>query len=285
MEAIGLTIGIASLFSTCIECFDLFQAAKDYDEYVEILLVKLDLEKTRLLIWGNGVGIMKSPTDGRAPELDDDSKAPTVQKCLERIKSLLSTFDTFQAKYGLRQSNPAIVQTTAADGVVSSSSMAMFRLTDRRFWVRNKTSRSLFLPKVKWAIHEKEKFEGLINHLKDFIDGLNEIVPVNKETQDQIIQDDISSIIDVSKLRLVEAACEGSYRTWSEKASQVIHDSEAGTLDRRTVEEYVRDQDGASESKSESNKRKAGEAFPDSYAPDPNQKSKSRNPGAYTDTQ
>jgi hypothetical protein len=80
MEAIGLAVGTTSLFSTCIECFDLFRAATYYDEYVEILLVKLDLEKTRLLIWGNGVGIMKSPGDGRAPELDDEGKAPTVRK-------------------------------------------------------------------------------------------------------------------------------------------------------------------------------------------------------------
>jgi len=261
MEAIGLTIGIASLFSTCIDCFEIFQAVKDYDEYVDIILVKLDLEKTRLLIWGDGVGIMKRAGDGRAPELDDDSKAPTVQRCLERIKSLLSTFDTFQAEYGLRRSDPTLTQKSAVAQLLSSSSLAMFKLTARRFWVRNKASPSSILPKIKWAIHEKEKFEGLINHLKDFIDGLNEIVPIQREMQDQIIQEDISAIIDVSQLRLIEAACEGSYRTWSEKASQIIHDSEVGTLDRRTVEEYIRDQDDISIPVTTSKERKIAEAL------------------------
>jgi hypothetical protein len=100
--------------------------------------------------------------------------------------------------------------------------------------------------------------------LKDFIDGINEIAPVQQKTQDQTIQDDIASIIDISKLRLVEAACEGSYRSWSEKASQVIQESEAGTIDRCTYEEYIRDQDEVSNFDFQAKKKTIEEAFPGS---------------------
>src|SRR4051794_14653357 len=78
----------ASLFSTCVECFEYMKTAQNYDEAIEILLVKLDLEKTRLLIWGNAVGILKKSDEGRAKELGDPSIGNLIESCLERIKSL-----------------------------------------------------------------------------------------------------------------------------------------------------------------------------------------------------
>jgi hypothetical protein len=41
------------------KCFGYFKAAQSLTEDLKILLVKLDIEKTRLLIWGNAVGILK----------------------------------------------------------------------------------------------------------------------------------------------------------------------------------------------------------------------------------
>lgn len=71
VEPISLTIGIASLFSTCVKCFDYFKAAQSLAENLKILLVKLDTEKTRLLIWGNAVGSLKVDDSERAPDLRD----------------------------------------------------------------------------------------------------------------------------------------------------------------------------------------------------------------------
>ena len=65
MESIGFGISIvalASLFSTCVECFDYFRLGQAFDRDFEILLVQLDLEKFRLLNWGNSVGIFELST-------------------------------------------------------------------------------------------------------------------------------------------------------------------------------------------------------------------------------
>jgi len=78
--------------------------------------------------------------------------------------------------------------------------------------------------------------------LKDFIDGLYEVVPVSKDMQDRIMQDDIASILDLSKLKLVQSAFEeASYPAWSEMASVVIEESMNGTADRRNVEEWIKE--------------------------------------------
>ena len=70
-EPISLTIGIASLFSSCVECFEYFKASQSLANDLKILLVKLDIEKTRLLIWGNAVGILRVEDSERAPDLRD----------------------------------------------------------------------------------------------------------------------------------------------------------------------------------------------------------------------
>jgi Prion-inhibition and propagation len=250
MEPVGLTFGVvalASLFSTCVDCFGYFKAAQSFEDDFEILLVKLDLEKERLLIWGNHAGILKVDNEGRAVELNESTKDRLVGRCLERIKALLSDTDKFQDAYGLRALPDAGVKLLKGTNFVSANSMSVFKSSYRRFWTRPFASsqvRPTTVMRTKWAIHDKVKFEGMINHLKDLIDGLNQVLPVKRETQDQIVREDISSILDLSRLKLVQSACEGSYRAWSEIASEVIEATETGTIDRRNIEEWMRDAEG-----------------------------------------
>lgn len=49
--------------------------------------------------------------------------------------------------------------------------------------------------------------------------------------------------MDISSLRLAEDACEESYPSWSARASEVRRESEFGTVDRRNLEEMMRDAD------------------------------------------
>ncbi|ORY16619.1 prion-inhibition and propagation-domain-containing protein [Clohesyomyces aquaticus] len=74
VEPISLAVGavaLASLFSTYIECFNYFKAGQGLEEDFELLLVKLDVEKTRLLIWGYAVGVLKPEGEGLVPELEE----------------------------------------------------------------------------------------------------------------------------------------------------------------------------------------------------------------------
>lgn len=67
-------------------CFGYFKAAQSLAEDLKILLVKLIIEKTLLLIWGNAVGILKIDDSERAPDLRDPTKVEVITKCLEHIK-------------------------------------------------------------------------------------------------------------------------------------------------------------------------------------------------------
>ncbi len=56
----GLTlsaISVAALFTTCIDCFNIFAAATNFKRDYELLWTALAIQKLRLLLWGESVGL------------------------------------------------------------------------------------------------------------------------------------------------------------------------------------------------------------------------------------
>jgi hypothetical protein len=103
-EPIGLTIGLlslAGLFSTCIDCFDFYEASKDCGDELRTLLVQLDLEKTRLLIWAEHVGLVD--VNSRKRHVDLEKLEPSIRNALEEIKLLLAEANKVQERFGLQQ--------------------------------------------------------------------------------------------------------------------------------------------------------------------------------------
>lgn len=211
----------------------------------DILLVKLDIEKTRLLVWGSSVGMLDALTELRHSSLESAASVELLHKCLKNIHSLLTDTNRLTRDYG-------VVQQSDADDrqvdFVSHNSMALFRTTWRRFMVRNASAlpNHNLLSKTKWAIYKRETFQRLINDLKDLVDGLYEIAPVARETLDHTVHADIECLTSLDQLRLVEEATEDSYRDWSAVAGSIINSSEVDTLDRRNLEEQMMDDNLAS---------------------------------------
>ena len=58
-EAVGLAVSLASLCSSCIECFEYIHVGQSFPVESEILLEKLDIEKTRLLVWGEAMELFQ----------------------------------------------------------------------------------------------------------------------------------------------------------------------------------------------------------------------------------
>ena len=73
MTGVGETfgaIGLATIFSTCVECFGYFRAAQRMEKDCDILLVKIDIEKTRLLVWGQTVSLLNTSTHQQSSALN-----------------------------------------------------------------------------------------------------------------------------------------------------------------------------------------------------------------------
>ena len=89
MEAVWLGVGavaLAGLFSTCLECFDYVDTAKNFERDSEILVGKLLIQRTRLRRWGELLGLAEGsdPTNRDILTQDPNTEA-AVRLCLERI--------------------------------------------------------------------------------------------------------------------------------------------------------------------------------------------------------
>jgi hypothetical protein len=241
LEAPAFLIGVAGLFSSCVDAFTYFKLAQRASRDIEVVLLKLDVEKARLLIWGEHVGLFSASHQDR--RLLDERVAGLIRRILSQIEGLLTDSENLRTSYGVRTLDTTL---SRAVDYISSKSLSVFRTSASRFWARNaprltvETQRST-LQRTKWAIYERERFQALVNDLSHFIDKLFELLPIDRDVQDRIIIEDIESILDLSQLNIIEEATEDSYRVYSRAAASVRALTEAGTADRRTAEERLRD--------------------------------------------
>lgn len=240
VEALG-AVSLATLFSTCVQCFGYLRASKRMEKDIDILLVRLDIEKIRLLVWGDSVGVLDASVRQQGSPIRNGERIELLFKSLKSIEGSFNRCRELVKTYGLTKD---VEDNGRRIEFLSYGSMILFKKAVRRFWIRNPACvpEHSLLPKIKWAIYKKESFQGFVNDLKDLIDGLYEVASISRDPLDKRVTGEIESLTDIDQLRLIEAATEDSYRAWSSVASSVIEASETGTLDLRVVEEQLVDE-------------------------------------------
>jgi hypothetical protein len=246
MEISGLVLGIAGLaglFTACVDCFALIQSGRTHGRDYEILLTKLDVEKTRLLQWGDGVGLLSSDPQSRNRFLELDHTRPTIERVLHCIAMLLTDADRLRSKYGMCDDNQRDGPNDVSTGmtVVSAPRLHIFRAAYTRFQNRialqQKSTSNL--AKAKWVIRDREGFGDLIRDLQDFIDSLYKVVPVPPQFTRLLVMEDIDRLpADLGTLRLVEEACADREDEWSDAASTRRQNTEIASEDARSILEW-----------------------------------------------
>ena len=245
MEAAGMVVGVAGLaglFSTCLEGFSLIQSIRSHGRDYEILQTKLDVEKTRILQWGDAVGILSSDPRYRSQILDLSQIQPTIEKVLHCITMILTNADELRSKYGIRddnQENDSNDPQTAI-ATLSTPRLHIFRTTYARFQsgITSQQKATSRLTKAKWAIRDREGFNNLIKDLQDFVDSLYNIVPVHPQFKRLLVKEDFDRLVpvDLGTLRLVEEACASRDDEWSDTASAQLQDTKDAT---ESVREFI----------------------------------------------
>jgi hypothetical protein len=209
-------VSIASLFTTCIECYSLVVAARDFGEDYELLCTELSLQKLRFFLWGESVGLASrvpgtQPTPN--PGLDDPVIQPTLIRTLNAVKHLLSETQEFDARYGFK-----------AEGSGSSSrGLSIFKATFDQFRRNAKSNQEQksVATMTRWAIFDADNFKTKIARLRGFIDGLESVTRslVAVEAQRNRLREEIESISDIDSLRLLCDASSRDSQDISETAS------------------------------------------------------------------
>ncbi|KAH8798110.1 prion-inhibition and propagation-domain-containing protein [Hyaloscypha sp. PMI_1271] len=233
-------ISVAALFTTCIECFDIIVAGKNFSEDYEQLCALFSLQRARFGLWGESVGLVPNPHGHRLrydKSLDRPDIRPGVERVLNNIKSLLEEAGKVDERYGLTSNIPQ------GSEVSTSRGLDIFKGSFERFKSRiRKHQKETSAWKVtRWAIHDAEKFEGMLNRLKEFVDGLESITKslgLLRE-QHERLQQEIESISDTQSLRLLRDASSrhgSSQPDVSDAASQRLITVAESFIDTQTLD-------------------------------------------------
>ncbi|KAH8179444.1 prion-inhibition and propagation domain-containing protein [Sarocladium implicatum] len=184
MEAAGLAIGavaLASLFSNCLECYQLVNRGMTIDDDYAILATKLGNQELRFLCWG------RLFYDGE--RLIKRYGIPWTQ--------------------GSGPSRPQVTETSGTDGqsMVPDDKWPLGSFF-RRKREQNHTQRPSILDKAQWAITGREKLAELIQHLKDFNDDLEAMTRATDvpTRQRRIVEYEIEELDDIQKLEEIVSA-------------------------------------------------------------------------------
>src|ERR1700730_12325786 len=101
-EAVGLTVGgvgLATLFTTCIDCFEYVQLGRKFGTNYQRCLLKLDIVKLRLSRWADAVNESQQQYN---VAISSASEAPKVREILGEIIELFVDAEKVSAKYKVK---------------------------------------------------------------------------------------------------------------------------------------------------------------------------------------
>ncbi|KAL1716740.1 prion-inhibition and propagation-domain-containing protein [Schizophyllum commune] len=241
MEVAGLVIGatsILALWETCVQVFDIVVSGQNYGMDSEIARVKLEVERVRLLMWGQAVGLsnVRLPEEGVTspgpchPRLGRPEVTDAVMRILGCIHHLFKDTDALQRRYGLqktseRSSVSAVLDISPENN--ASSATILESVFKKAYASLQKSSRrnnriTTLRKRAYWAILDKTKFSLLVQEIRAFNDSLSALFPdVSTETQDSLRQD-IEASDEIASLRLLQQASANDYAELSDTASERV---------------------------------------------------------------
>ncbi|KZL78848.1 tpr domain containing protein [Colletotrichum incanum] len=216
MDAAGLAIGAAALltlFKTCLEMCDTIECGRRYGSDFEVLTTKVGIERVRLLLWGDSVGIPGlDPGAGEQPvtsvvvdpRLQDPRVVRAVCDILSCMRQLFEDTGSMTRRYGLQSAQP----NETSSGGLGNALFTTFRRTYTRFQeAAVQTQRAAtVVATARWAIKDKRRFQRFIEELRDFNDSLCALFPDLDEHVRQEMVGEIKSATNLEDLQIVEQA-------------------------------------------------------------------------------
>lgn len=180
-EALGTALGLvgavgvlAQIFDGCVKAYAFFTTAANLGRDSERLVCKIRIEEMRLLVWGREWGVVEGRLEAHLQAESNSGNQRLRQLAVTILTELhrtITDFNKLQDRYGLREELMSPVDERVATQK-RAESPSVTALTGR---LRNE----LHL-RAKWVIADKEKFTVLLQDLKDYNDGLEQLFPPSR---------------------------------------------------------------------------------------------------------
>ncbi|EEU35598.1 uncharacterized protein NECHADRAFT_86865 [Fusarium vanettenii 77-13-4] len=231
LGAVGVA-GLIGAFKDTIDLFGLLADSRGLGRDYEILQIKFDIQKALLLQWTDRVGLLHECDYD--PCLDQAHIQEAIGQILSCIRLLLTDASALKSKYGLSQmDDEAPVSEITSIPSISAWRMRVFNSQyeefKRRIAQRNDKP---FRTRARWAVRDKQKFEGFVRDLADFISSLDKLTPVTRgqPSLQNMADDDVKTIRGLPGLKMLLEASQNSHKLISESTQRKIS---------RTCEEMI----------------------------------------------
>ena len=255
-EALGLTFGalsLASLFQICVQCYEYIDRGKACQRDLAILMTRLEIEKIRLVMWGESVDIFHviESMNGVFKHPQVRNAIYNVLKCIHMVGlwyqflhkpnqiKVFTDVQELQSRYGLSLSGKNDERSASLEDpryirpvefhLSSSKLQNVFKGSQKRLGI---ASRGI------WAVRDWKKFTLMLDDLLSFNNGL-EAMTNSFEAQKrrpQLIQETLEYLRpNLLNLRLVEEATAGRSDRWAETASSIIEQSQGDTAEAQIL--------------------------------------------------
>ena len=204
MDPASLTIsviGLASLFSACMGCFDSIQLGRAFGEDYGKCLLRLDAAKLRFSRWGEAAGIAPN-SKARSTIVVPDKDFRLAQSLLEQIMESFEDAENFSRRYQRRSE----LESPTSEVLATCDERQSLRWRDfnlhsqlRKVASRRQQSTD-FVQKTKWALYEKKRLDTMIGEITEFTYRLVELFPVVKKSQIPLCEMELSAIEDAQDL-------------------------------------------------------------------------------------
>ncbi|KAF8241434.1 hypothetical protein K440DRAFT_499444, partial [Wilcoxina mikolae CBS 423.85] len=177
-------VGLVGLFSTCVQAYELINLGTAHGRDYQVLLTKLKIEKTRLISWGEAVGLYTITDDsddrqrilGTSNSYHQSLFRPHIQEAVLEILSCIQlTFTDVNRlvnRYGLEPETQ--YESVTRRNFITAVSDRYERFQRR---ISMQQHRVGFLDKARWSLKDKKQFDVLVSDLNGFNNSLIELVP------------------------------------------------------------------------------------------------------------
>jgi len=178
MEPISLTLSVLSvsgLFSAGLEAIDQFSAAKTYGEDYQLFVTKTNIERLRMVRWGQAVGLVQVEVSSKQHEsLHDPEVRGTVCELLAWAVWFFGDAEGLKKQHGVRGSGVITFLPRSGNSIIPR---ALNYSYPRERAEKLQMHASAF-NKLKWAFSNKRKPGKLLHEFTWFVDKFHELVPI-----------------------------------------------------------------------------------------------------------
>lgn len=240
-DVAGLIIGVAALWQSCVQVYEIVDSTRQHGMEFELLNVKFEVERVRLLCWGDAVGLATVQIQDDAPTPRPDRPASpttrldirlrreevrgTVLRLLGCIQHVFANTDRLQEHYGLQEAAPIDMTVGQRQGQPPSQSQRMLNGVFRRAYDnlrRMAGERQRTTPLTRrtvWAVRDRRKFDMLVGELRGFNDSLESMFPDAQLRAAEAMRAEIEGAVEIRELQLLQLATADEHRELSESAS------------------------------------------------------------------